>query len=262
MISPKLVDVGRHLNIKLITNAELQEVSGEAGKFRVKILRKPRYIDTDKCTGCGLCAQSELSPDLMKELEGELWVDRIKINEQACIQCGDCADACKEENKSTQAITNISIMRKELLEAIPGEKAAQEILMHEIVRMNIGERQNFWKQQFKKCIKCYGCREVCPVCICNECELDNPDWVTSGKIPPDYPLFHLIRAYHLADICIGCGACEATCPMRIPLLTIMHMVRIDREKIFDYVPGLSSEWKNKIIERTRKQPIATRKVKV
>ena len=57
ILSPKLVEAGRHLNIQLITNAELEEVSGKPGRFKVKILKKPRYIDVDKCTGCGECAQ-------------------------------------------------------------------------------------------------------------------------------------------------------------------------------------------------------------
>ena len=57
ILSPKLVEAGRHLNIELITNAELKEVSGEQGRFKAKILKKSRYIDVDKCTGCGECAQ-------------------------------------------------------------------------------------------------------------------------------------------------------------------------------------------------------------
>ncbi len=55
MIAPKLVASGRHSNIELITYADLEEVGGKAGNFKVKILRHPRYIDVNKCTGCGEC---------------------------------------------------------------------------------------------------------------------------------------------------------------------------------------------------------------
>jgi len=55
ILSPKLVECGRHLNIEVITYAELKEVNGEAGRFKAVIERKPRYIDIDKCTGCGEC---------------------------------------------------------------------------------------------------------------------------------------------------------------------------------------------------------------
>ena len=58
VISPKLVGAGRHLNIKLTTNAEILGLSGEAGNFSVTIKKKPRYIDADKCTGCGACTQN------------------------------------------------------------------------------------------------------------------------------------------------------------------------------------------------------------
>ncbi len=55
-ISPKLVDVGRHINIQLLTDSEVMKVDGEAGNFTATIRRKPRYIDVTKCTGCGDCA--------------------------------------------------------------------------------------------------------------------------------------------------------------------------------------------------------------
>jgi NADH:ubiquinone oxidoreductase subunit E len=58
VISPKLVACGRHLNIDLITNSELEEVTGEAGNFEVRVKQKPRYIDPAKCTGCGACTQN------------------------------------------------------------------------------------------------------------------------------------------------------------------------------------------------------------
>ena len=56
VISPKLVECGRHLNIDLMTNSELVSVDGEAGNFKVKVFKHPRYVDLDKCTGCGECA--------------------------------------------------------------------------------------------------------------------------------------------------------------------------------------------------------------
>ena len=55
-ISPKLVDVGRHINIQLLTDSEVMKVDGQAGNFTATVRRKPRYIDVSKCTGCGDCA--------------------------------------------------------------------------------------------------------------------------------------------------------------------------------------------------------------
>jgi heterodisulfide reductase subunit A-like polyferredoxin len=56
IVSPKLVDCGRHLNIELLTDSEVMGVEGEAGNFTVRVRTHPRYIDLDKCTGCGDCA--------------------------------------------------------------------------------------------------------------------------------------------------------------------------------------------------------------
>ncbi len=57
ILSPKLVECGRHLNIEVITCASLESVEGIPGDFRVKVRRKPRYVDPLKCTGCGDCAK-------------------------------------------------------------------------------------------------------------------------------------------------------------------------------------------------------------
>ncbi|MFH1931300.1 MAG: FAD-dependent oxidoreductase [Pseudomonadota bacterium] len=57
IISPKLVECGRHLNIDLLTMTDILEVTGEAGNFQVKFLERPRYIDMEKCTACNECAK-------------------------------------------------------------------------------------------------------------------------------------------------------------------------------------------------------------
>lgn len=58
LLSPKLVDTARCPNIEIITNAELQKVDGQAGNFTVTINKRPRYIDEEKCTGCGTCTNN------------------------------------------------------------------------------------------------------------------------------------------------------------------------------------------------------------
>jgi heterodisulfide reductase subunit A-like polyferredoxin len=57
IIGPKLVDCSRHLNIDILTLSEIETISGEEGNFQVRIHQRARYIDPDKCTGCGDCAQ-------------------------------------------------------------------------------------------------------------------------------------------------------------------------------------------------------------
>jgi len=55
ILTPKMSQVAQHKNITIISYSEIKEVSGYVGNFKVKINHKPRYVDVDKCTGCGLC---------------------------------------------------------------------------------------------------------------------------------------------------------------------------------------------------------------
>ena len=57
MVSPKLVECARNLNIEILTLSELEKLEGEPGNFTATVRRKPRYVDEDKCTGCGVCTQ-------------------------------------------------------------------------------------------------------------------------------------------------------------------------------------------------------------
>jgi heterodisulfide reductase subunit A len=57
ILTPKMVDVARHPNIELLCYSEVVEVAGYIGNFRVKIKKKPRYVNMEKCVGCGVCAE-------------------------------------------------------------------------------------------------------------------------------------------------------------------------------------------------------------
>jgi heterodisulfide reductase subunit A len=55
ILTPKMSEVGKHPNIELLTWSEVEEISGFVGNFKAKIRRKARYVDVDKCNGCGAC---------------------------------------------------------------------------------------------------------------------------------------------------------------------------------------------------------------
>ncbi len=57
MISPKMVEVARHPNIELHTLAQITSVDGVPGDFKVRVIQQPRFVNKDKCTGCGLCEE-------------------------------------------------------------------------------------------------------------------------------------------------------------------------------------------------------------
>jgi ferredoxin len=98
-------------------------------------------------------------------------------------------------------------------------------------------RLDFWLKEFDRCIKCYGCRDVCPMCFCKECSLESADLIFTGEIPPENPVFHLTRAVHMAGRCVDCGLCEEACPADIPLRTLYKKVADIIDGEFGYRPG-------------------------
>jgi len=58
ILTPRMVEVGRHPNIELLTYSEVEQVDREDGRFHVRVRKKARYVDMDKCIGCGLCAEA------------------------------------------------------------------------------------------------------------------------------------------------------------------------------------------------------------
>jgi heterodisulfide reductase subunit A len=107
ILAPKLVATGRHPNIHLITNGRITSLSGKSGQFKVKIEKRSRYIDEDKCNGCGLCAQKcpVEAVDIFNERfskRSAIYVEypqavplKFSIDRDTCIGCGTCQEICK-----------------------------------------------------------------------------------------------------------------------------------------------------------------------
>jgi len=119
----------------------------------------------------------------------------------------------------------------------PAEGGAPNPIVAEYEHMSLEERRAFWQQQFRKCIKCYGCRDICPECFCESCALEDPLWVERGVLAPAFPTFHLIRAMHMASRCVACRQCELVCPAHIPLTVLYDLIRRDVGDLLGYIPG-------------------------
>ncbi len=109
-----MLDVGRHPNIELMAYSEVEKVEGEAGDFKVTVRRKARYVDEDKCTGCGACTEKcpTLLPDAFNMGLGERkaiysWFAQgipstHTIDAENCRQlqgkkCGICKKTCQAD---------------------------------------------------------------------------------------------------------------------------------------------------------------------
>jgi heterodisulfide reductase subunit A2 len=106
ILAPKMVDVGKHDNIELISYAEVKEVDGYIGNFKVVVEKKPRYVIEDLCTGCGSCAEVcpiEM-PNYFDEGMGMVKATYIPfpqavplvstIDKDYCIDCKLCDTVC------------------------------------------------------------------------------------------------------------------------------------------------------------------------
>lgn len=102
------------------------------------------------------------------------------------------------------------------------------------------EDKFYWLSQLQACIKCYGCRDACPLCHCKRCvlERDIPETVEKGVIPPP-PTFGMIRLFHVACYCVNCGQCEDVCLADIPISALTHYLSKHATELFDYEPGVN-----------------------
>ncbi|MDL2246118.1 Coenzyme F420 hydrogenase/dehydrogenase, beta subunit C-terminal domain [Methanobrevibacter sp. OttesenSCG-928-K11] len=101
---------------------------------------------------------------------------------------------------------------------------------------------NEYREDLSRCMKCYGCREACPLCYCDDCclETEGPEWVPGGYTPAA-PFFHLTRMVHMVDACTNCGQCEEVCPSEIPVAKIFATVNNKVKNTFGYVSGIEDD---------------------
>jgi len=132
---------------------------------------------------------------------------------------------------------------EEFVEGEKGEGYSQDSVA-KIDSLDLKGRFAHWMKEFDKCIKCYGCRDICPMCFCKECSLQTDVLIHAGELPPESPIFHLTRAVHMAGRCIDCGLCNEACPADIPLRTLYKKVADILDEEFQYRTGYTTEEKS------------------
>ena len=110
-----------------------------------------------------------------------------------------------------------------------------------IESMSPEEKWSHVDELLSECIRCYACRNACPLCYCPTCFVDEskPQWVGKSQDPTDVKTFHFLRAYHCAGRCTDCGACERACPVGIKVRTFTRKLERDCLDLFNWEAGLS-----------------------
>ena len=116
------------------------------------------------------------------------------------------------------------------------------------------KRRAHYAAIFDACIRCYACREVCPVCSCVECAIDPgeraitprttpsekagaPKWACRERNISENAVYLTTRAMHMAGRCVRCGWCERACPAGLPLMEILDLANEAACRIYGFEAG-------------------------
>jgi len=183
-----------------------------------------------------------------KEVEGEIL--EVKEKKDVVLVKGNGFDkvfkkedyfypSCKTCRHRNPVISDILI--GEEIEEIKEKTQVDEYAeIAEYEKKSADERWNYFSNEVNKCIRCYACRQACPMCYCEECFVDNshPRWIEKGLDLSDIAIWHIIRAYHQAGRCVDCGSCERACPMEINLRFLNKKINKEVKNYFNFETGL------------------------
>ena len=153
-------------------------------------------------------------------------------------------EKCKSCRSSIPTVYDYLIKEKDKKNRIQDEKDEYDSVL-KLEAKSAAERLKFWEKEFSRCIRCYACRQVCPMCYCPKCVADQtmPAWFSKGANLKGNFSWNVIRAMHLAGRCIDCGECERACPVGIPLRDLNKKIEKDIKELFKYEAGRNADEK-------------------
>lgn len=134
------------------------------------------------------------------------------------------------------------ILGEKIQPRITKEQAYEDII--EFEKKSPEQRLEYWKKELSTCIRCFACRNACPLCVCqDECiqETRRPKYLSQKDETSEKFLFHLLRTMHLAGRCVECGECERVCPMEIPVMFIKEKNNQIMEELLNYQAGIDPD---------------------
>jgi ferredoxin len=143
-------------------------------------------------------------------------------------------------------IADISVMQGIIEKSDLSNPDKYKTLLTELNKLSTAERFEYWKKELSKCIKCYACRQACPMCYCIRCtvEVNQPQWIPVQSNTHGNMEWHILRAMHLAGRCISCGECGRACPVGIPCHLLTMQLTDQVYNYFKVYAGTSDNMKS------------------
>lgn len=148
--------------------------------------------------------------------------------ERRCLRC-----------RTPNPLIHDAILWPEVVPRVTGDGAYGDVAKLE--EGSLEDRLEFWQEEIGRCIRCYACRNACPLCVCQDrciAETRSPKWLTQQCGTTEKFFFHMIHAFHLAGRCTECGECERVCPMEIPVTLLKEKLNQVVKDLLQYEAGL------------------------
>jgi len=165
-------------------------------------------------------------------------------------QCSHSGKAASTEGELCEKCKVCDVRMPLGCDIVLGEVANPEVppdaryaMLERIMAMPPAERMRYWSKQFERCFKCYACRQSCPLCYCNLCIADKNRPIViepSSSLKGNFA-WQIVRAFHLAGRCSGCGECERACPAGIELSLLNQTLAKAAEEHFNFRPGMDKD---------------------
>jgi ferredoxin len=127
--------------------------------------------------------------------------------------------------------------------AAASSAAARYADLETFLKKTPAERIDYWTEELSRCVKCYACRQACPLCYCQRCIADKnrPTSIdTSATLKGNFA-WHITRAFHLTGRCVGCDQCTRACPAGIDLRLLNLSLARAAELQFAYRAGIDRQ---------------------
>lgn len=162
-----------------------------------------------------------------------------------------CHDTCKTCRYGNPVVYDMLIG-----DPVPGKPEDNFADVAAFEALSPAERKAALAAEFSKCIRCYACRNACPMCYCTECFVDcsAPAWINKSADTADNIMFQAVRVFHSAGRCADCGACDRACPMGLNLRGMTRKMVKEVKELFGYEAGVSMEDKPALAEFTADDP--------